>query len=153
MSTELPALMSERQGRYRSRVMPLPLTVCRHLVWRAVGDPVAVADLLAPIAAIGKSAAPAMATSCPGTSPNDRAPIGRSSRTCTRTAVSGALHPRPACARSLACGPEGRPNGVAAALHASCSSNSDAAAVALKDITMTAQVNSYLFMPRNYGRS
>lgn len=54
MSAQLPALVSERQGRYRSRVMPLPLTVCRNLVWRAVGDPIAVAELLAPIMSIGK---------------------------------------------------------------------------------------------------
>lgn len=54
MSEQLPALVSERQGRYRSRVMPLPLTVCRHLVWRAVGDSAAVTELLAPIVSIGK---------------------------------------------------------------------------------------------------
>ncbi|WP_054248623.1 hypothetical protein [Rhodococcus opacus] len=54
MSAELPALVSERQGRYRSRVMPLPLTVCRHLVWRAIGDSAAVAELLGPIMSIGK---------------------------------------------------------------------------------------------------
>ena len=54
MSDQLPALVSERQGRYRSRVMPLPLTVCRYLVWRAVGDPAAIAELLAPITSIGK---------------------------------------------------------------------------------------------------
>ncbi|ABH00655.1 conserved hypothetical protein (plasmid) [Rhodococcus jostii RHA1] len=54
MAADLPALVSERQGRYRSRVMPLPLTVCRHLVWRGVGDPVAVAELLGPIVSIGK---------------------------------------------------------------------------------------------------
>ncbi|KXX54546.1 hypothetical protein [Rhodococcus sp. LB1] len=54
MSAELPALVSERQGRYRSRVMPLPLTVCRHLVWRAVGDPGAVVELLESIVSIGK---------------------------------------------------------------------------------------------------
>ncbi|MGV9867249.1 hypothetical protein [Rhodococcus koreensis] len=54
MTAKLPALVSERQGRYRSRVMPLTLTVCRHLVWRAVGHPVAVAELLEPIVSIGK---------------------------------------------------------------------------------------------------
>ena len=54
MTDQLPALVSERQGRYRSRVMPLPLTVCRHLVWRAVGHPAAVAELLTPIVSIGK---------------------------------------------------------------------------------------------------
>ncbi len=54
MSDQLPALVSERQGRYRSRVMPLPLTICRNLVWRAVGDPAAVAELLTPIVSIGK---------------------------------------------------------------------------------------------------
>ncbi|MFC9362889.1 hypothetical protein ACFTZB_40770 [Rhodococcus sp. NPDC057014] len=54
MSDQLPALVSERQGRYRSRVMPLPLTVGRHLVWRAVGDPATITELLAPIMSIGK---------------------------------------------------------------------------------------------------
>ena len=54
MAVELPSQVSERQGRYRSRVMPLPLTVCRTLVWRAVGDPAAVAALLEPIISIGK---------------------------------------------------------------------------------------------------
>lgn len=54
MSVQLPVLVSERQGRYRSRVMPLPLTVCRNLVWRAVGDPAAVTELLTPIVSIGK---------------------------------------------------------------------------------------------------
>ena len=46
--------MYELQGSYRSRVMPLPLTVCRHLVWRSVGNTAAVADLLAPFVSIGK---------------------------------------------------------------------------------------------------
>jgi hypothetical protein len=63
MSAELPALVSERQGRYRSRVMPLPLTVCRHLVWRAVGDPAAVTELLALIISIGKKRSAGTATS------------------------------------------------------------------------------------------
>ncbi|MDF3311561.1 hypothetical protein P3H15_42035 [Rhodococcus sp. T2V] len=54
ISAELPALVSERQGRYRSRVMPLPLTVCRHLVWRAVGHRAAITELLTPIVSIGK---------------------------------------------------------------------------------------------------
>ncbi|MCX5046229.1 hypothetical protein OG921_23950 [Aldersonia sp. NBC_00410] len=50
----LLALVSERQGRYRARVMPLPLTMCKSLVWRAVGDPDAIAGLLEHITAIGK---------------------------------------------------------------------------------------------------
>lgn len=54
MSAELPAHVSQRQGRYRARVMPLPLTVARALVWRAVGDPDRIHELLAPIAVIGK---------------------------------------------------------------------------------------------------
>lgn len=54
MSAELPAHVSHRQGRYRARVMPLPLTVARALVWRAVGDPDRICELLAPIAVIGK---------------------------------------------------------------------------------------------------
>ncbi|WP_256718325.1 hypothetical protein [Rhodococcus sp. D-1] len=52
LAVDLPALVSERQGRYRSRVVPL--TVCWHLAWRAVGDPAAVAELLEPIMSIGK---------------------------------------------------------------------------------------------------
>ncbi|MDI9941307.1 hypothetical protein QM806_38840 [Rhodococcus sp. IEGM 1351] len=54
MSAKLPALVSERHGRYRSRVMPLPLTVCRDLAGRAVGDPAAIIELLTPIVSIGK---------------------------------------------------------------------------------------------------
>lgn len=50
----LPAHVSERQGRYRSWVMPLPLTIARCLTWRAVGDPAAIAHLLAGITTIGK---------------------------------------------------------------------------------------------------
>lgn len=53
----MPALVSERQGRYRARVMPLPLTVARALVWRAVGDPDAIATLVDGITSIGKKRA------------------------------------------------------------------------------------------------
>ncbi|WP_368679929.1 hypothetical protein R1X32_00815 (plasmid) [Rhodococcus opacus] len=35
-------------------MMSLPLTACRHLVWRAVGNPAAIAELLASIVSIGK---------------------------------------------------------------------------------------------------
>ncbi|WP_128645065.1 hypothetical protein [Rhodococcus sp. BS-15] len=54
LSDGLPALVSERQGRYRARVMPLPLTIASALVWRAVGDPDAVLDLLGGVRTIGR---------------------------------------------------------------------------------------------------
>lgn len=57
MTDRLPTHVDPRKGRYRSWVMPLPLTVAPSLVWRAVGDPTAVADLLTGIVAIGKKRA------------------------------------------------------------------------------------------------
>lgn len=54
LSDGLPALVSERQGRYRARVMPLPLTIASTLVWRAVGDPDAISDLLVDVRTIGR---------------------------------------------------------------------------------------------------
>ena len=50
----LPAVLSDRQGRYRARRMPLLVTPCTAVLWRAVGDPDGVRDLLAGITAIGK---------------------------------------------------------------------------------------------------
>lgn len=49
-----PASLSDRQGRYRARYMPLLVTVCRSVVWRCVGDPERITELLKPVAAIGK---------------------------------------------------------------------------------------------------
>lgn len=51
---ELPAAMPGDQGRYRSRRMPLIVTVCAAVTWSAVGDPTEVRRLLRPIASIGK---------------------------------------------------------------------------------------------------
>jgi len=56
-AARLPTEISERQGRYRSRRMPLLAIACRHLIWRAVGDPAAVAGLVGEISAIGKKRA------------------------------------------------------------------------------------------------
>lgn len=50
----LPAVVSERQGPYRSRHMPLLVTLTRTLIWRGVGDLAAVRRVLEPVAAIGK---------------------------------------------------------------------------------------------------
>lgn len=50
----LPKVISNRQGRYRSRLMPLLVTPCTSVTWYAVGDPVRIGDLLTPIASIGK---------------------------------------------------------------------------------------------------
>lgn len=50
----LPATVSDRQGRYRARRMPLLVTTCASLVWRAIGDPDAIHAILQDIPAIGK---------------------------------------------------------------------------------------------------
>lgn len=50
----LPASLPTNQGRYRSRRMPLIVTVCATVTWSAIGDPDALRGLLLPINAIGK---------------------------------------------------------------------------------------------------
>lgn len=54
LTSALPAVMSDRQGRYRARHMPLLVTACSSVLWRAVGDADAVRTLLSGITAIGK---------------------------------------------------------------------------------------------------
>lgn len=54
MTPGLPTVVSDRQGRYRARRMPLLVTICRAVTWTAVGDLDAITDLLSPIKAIGK---------------------------------------------------------------------------------------------------
>lgn len=50
----LPNTVSDRQGRYQARRMPLITTPSPSLVWWAVGDPSRIRELLTPIVAIGK---------------------------------------------------------------------------------------------------
>jgi len=50
----LPATVSDRQGRYRARRMPLLVTTCRAVSWRAIGDVEAITALLQTVTAIGK---------------------------------------------------------------------------------------------------
>lgn len=54
LATQLPAVVSDRQGRYRARYMPVMITNTRTVVWRGVGDQNAVAELLAGLDVIGK---------------------------------------------------------------------------------------------------
>ena len=54
MSTQLPKTMSDRQGRYRARRMPLLVTPTSSVTWHAVGDASRVRELLAGIGSIGK---------------------------------------------------------------------------------------------------
>lgn len=54
LTAALPAVVSERQGPYRSRVMPLLVTSIASVSWRAVGDVDAVQSILKDVAAIGK---------------------------------------------------------------------------------------------------
>ena len=54
LTTAMPTVVSNRKGRYRARRMPLLVTVCTTVTWRAVGDPDAVRDLLTDVTAIGK---------------------------------------------------------------------------------------------------
>lgn len=49
-----PAVISDRQGRYRARQMPLLLTSTRTVVWRGIGDACTVRTILAGIDGIGK---------------------------------------------------------------------------------------------------
>ena len=53
-TTALPKVISGRQGRYRTRRMPLLVTPCTSVIWRAIGDPDKIRDLLTQIASIGK---------------------------------------------------------------------------------------------------
>lgn len=54
MCDQVPKEISETTGRWRSRVMPTSVLMCPRMRWHAVGDPSAVAELLAPVRAIGK---------------------------------------------------------------------------------------------------
>jgi hypothetical protein len=53
----LPAVIADRQGRYRARWMPLLTTVCSAVTWHAVGDPDQILAMLEGIPAIGKKRA------------------------------------------------------------------------------------------------
>jgi CRISPR type IV-associated protein Csf3 len=53
-SIGLPKTVSDRQGRYRARRMPLLVTPCRSVTWHAVGDVDAVTELLEGLDGIGK---------------------------------------------------------------------------------------------------
>ena len=54
MAAALPAALPARQGRYRTRRVPLLVTVCQAVTWHAVGDPAAIAATLDGLLAIGK---------------------------------------------------------------------------------------------------
>lgn len=54
LTAGLPRVVSGRQGRYRDRRMPLLVTPCSAVTWRAVGDPGRILELLEPVASIGK---------------------------------------------------------------------------------------------------
>lgn len=49
-----PSGVSDRQGRYRARRMPLIVSSCNAVVWRCVGDARAIEELLRPVVSIGK---------------------------------------------------------------------------------------------------
>lgn len=52
-----PGTLPTHHGRWRHRIMPVIVTLCRAVTWRAVGDAARISDLLTPIAAIGKKRA------------------------------------------------------------------------------------------------
>lgn len=54
LAGRLPVTLPTRQGRYRSRLMPLLVTPCQAVTWHAIGDSDRIADLLGGITAIGK---------------------------------------------------------------------------------------------------
>lgn len=49
-----PQTISELKGRYRRYRMPLLVTACTAVTWRAIGDPDRISELLTTIPAIGK---------------------------------------------------------------------------------------------------
>lgn len=49
-----PAAIPDRQGRLRSRVMPLPVLMCGRMVWHAVGDLSQLLEVLSSVRSIGK---------------------------------------------------------------------------------------------------
>lgn len=54
LTADLPKVVADRQGRYRARRMPLLVTACAAVTWHAIGDPIAVTELVSTITAIGK---------------------------------------------------------------------------------------------------
>ena len=54
VATALPKTVSDRQGRYRARRMPLLVTPCRSLLWNAVGDADRIREILQNVVSIGK---------------------------------------------------------------------------------------------------
>lgn len=50
----LPKTVSDRQGRYRARRMPLLVTPCLSVTWHAIGDLDAISELLESLVSIGK---------------------------------------------------------------------------------------------------
>lgn len=54
VAARLPKVISSRQGRYRSRRMPLLVTACSAVTWHAIGDLAAITALLAEVTSIGK---------------------------------------------------------------------------------------------------
>lgn len=57
MTATLPKVISDRQGRYRARRMPLLVTVTSTISWSAVGDLQRIRELLEPVVSIGKKRA------------------------------------------------------------------------------------------------
>lgn len=54
VAPDLPKTISDRQGRYRARRMPLLVTPCASVTWHAVGEPSLIRELLEPVVSIGK---------------------------------------------------------------------------------------------------
>lgn len=54
VATSLPKTISRRQGRYRSRRMPLLVTPCPAVTWHAIGDPDVITEILQEVPSIGK---------------------------------------------------------------------------------------------------
>jgi CRISPR type IV-associated protein Csf3 len=54
LASSMPKVVSDRQGRYRARRMPLLVTPCPSVVWHAIGDVEAIRTLVSPIVSVGK---------------------------------------------------------------------------------------------------
>lgn len=54
LTSSLPKVISDRQGRYRARRMPLVVIPCLTLTWHAIGDPPSIQQLLNQVRSLGK---------------------------------------------------------------------------------------------------
>ena len=107
LASSVPAVISDRQGRYRARYMPLMITNSRTVTWRGVGDLTAVAAIVSGLDVIGKKRAHGEGRVCGGSSRTVQVRICGSSRTSTLTGRWDARHRHHVWPREMRRSPRG----------------------------------------------